>query len=279
MNVADKFAGKKAKCPKCGAPIQIPAAAASADKDSLFGDDMMLAAETPKAKPTAAAGGWGSNSKVRSPLDELLDEAGVEAKVEGPTCPGCGAGVSEGDLICVSCGLNFQTGERIYSHVAHDPRDARKNMSETEKIMARAEAEIEVNPISNEEDGYGDGPESFFLAAGALLIGALIVAATVGTIFLFDKIAESNSGAMLIVMLVISAIFGVIGKVWITVAAFKESVLQGVMTLVCDLYVPVYGIIRMRELWMPTICYFMSLGAAIAAAGSAFTGGSNPAGP
>lgn len=264
MKVADKFAGKKAKCPKCGAAIEIPAPTNAGD--SLFGDDLLLADETPRAKPKPTGTGWGSGGNVRSHLDDLLDEAGVEARVEGPTCPACGAAVEDGAILCISCGLNFQTGEKVYSHVAHDPDQARKQMSETEKIMARAEADIEVNPISNEDSGYGDGPESFLLAAAAFLIGTLLVAVVVGVVFLFDKLASNNAGAMTIAMFVISTIFAIIGKVWIMVSAFKESLVQGILTLMCDLYVPIYGIIHMRELWMPTICYFMAFGAAIAGA-------------
>ena len=271
MNIADKFAGKRAKCPKCGNPIQIPALEAT--QDSLFGDDLELSAETPAARQTPTKG-WGSNARdPRGHLDDLLDEAGVKEVETGPTCPACGEGVQEGALICVNCGLNFQTGERVYSQVSADPTSGRRQMSETDKIMAKAEAEIEENPISQEGEGYGDGPESFFLAAGALLIGALIVTAVVGVVFLFDRLTE-NSGATVMVMIVISIVFSLIGQIWITVAAFRESVGQGLAVLIlAGLYIPVFGFMRARELWVPTMCWLMGQAAAVTAAINYMTAG------
>ena len=262
MNVADKFAGKRAKCPKCGQPIDIPAAPAA--QDSLFGDDLSLAAETPRTPPAKSAG-WGASAKdPRSHLDSLLDEMGVEAAVSGPTCPSCNSSIDEGALICINCGFNFQTGERVYSQVRSDPNAARSQMSEADKIMAKAEAEIAVNPISQEDQGYGDGPESFFLAAGALLVGALLVAAIVGIVVLFDKLTES-SGMMVIVMLCIATVLMMIGQIWITIAAFKESVGQG-LAIFTLLYIPVFGFLRGKDLWVPTMCWIMGVAAAVTAA-------------
>src|SRR5580765_621907 len=35
----------------------------------------------------------------------------------GVTCPGCGVALSEGTVICTSCGMNLRTGKRIQPQV------------------------------------------------------------------------------------------------------------------------------------------------------------------
>lgn len=266
MNVADKFAGKRAKCPKCEAPIDIPKVSTGAE------DDLSLADEAPKKRTDPTTKGWGA-TPTRSHLDDLLDEAGVKAAVEGPVCPGCGAGIQPGAVICIDCGLNFQTGERVATLAsAGAMMTSAKAMSENEKIMAKAEAAIEENPITQEDMGYGDGPESYLIAGAALLIGTLLVAAIVGTIFLFDRITNST-GATVTVMVVVGAIFQVIGMIWISVAAFRENVGHGIATLLCPLYTMIFGVMRMGGLWMPTICLIIGwVAVVVASAMLAFEG-------
>lgn len=259
LNVADKFGGKRGKCPKCAATVDIPMPTTAAEGE----DDFRLADEVPSRRQDITTKGWGQ-APVRSHLDDLLDEVGVKAAVEGPVCPACGAETPEGAVICIECGLNLQTGERIHSTVQIDGSGGGKALSENEKIMLKAEAAIEDNPITQEDEGYGDGPESFLIAGGALLAGALVVAAIVGTIFLFDKLTNST-GATVMVMAVVGSIFLSIGNIWIMIAAFREHVGQGIATLVCVIYALIFGFMRMGALWVPTLCLTMGLIAAIVA--------------
>jgi len=269
LNVADKFAGKRGKCPKCAAPIDIPNATAGGEGDLLLADE-------PGAKrPDLTNKGWGS-APTRSHLDDLLDEAGVKGVVEGPVCPNCGSEVQPGAVICIDCGLNLQTGERISTLAsAEGALVGGQKLSENEKIMRKAEAAIEENPITQEDEGYGDGPESYLIAGIALLVGSLMVAAIVGTIFLFDRLTTSNA-ATVMVMVVVGAIFQTIGLIWIAVAAFRENIGQGIATLICPLYGIIFGVMRMGGLWVPTMCLVIGVVAEIVAAAIQFFADATP---
>lgn len=76
LNVPDKLAGKKGKCPTCGAVLNIPAASGG-------GDD-----ELDAAPPAKASGG-------------------------GKKCPNCSKQWPADAVICVACGTNMLTGEKL----------------------------------------------------------------------------------------------------------------------------------------------------------------------
>ncbi len=78
LNVPDKLAGKKGKCPACGAVLNIPAK----------GGDEELEMEMSAPPPKAAAG-------------------------SGKKCPNCKKGWPADAVICVACGTNMITGEKL----------------------------------------------------------------------------------------------------------------------------------------------------------------------
>jgi hypothetical protein len=96
----DNLAGKKAKCPKCGQLIAVPAPAA-------------------KSPPTAPASGGPAS------FHELLDEAGMTASKTGVRCASCGADMARGAVLCVQCGYHAQLGRRVET-VAEDESETKK---------------------------------------------------------------------------------------------------------------------------------------------------------
>ena len=85
----DELAGRTVACPKCKQPLKIGGAPA--------------AAPAPAPAPAPAASGA---------MADLLDEAGFD-NVQGPRCPQCANPIQPGALLCVSCGFNLQTGEKV----------------------------------------------------------------------------------------------------------------------------------------------------------------------
>ncbi|MDA0659026.1 MAG: hypothetical protein O2931_15485 [Planctomycetota bacterium] len=77
-----KFAGKQVKCPACGKGLVVPAMASSP------GDD-----------PHG--------------LSALLDEIGYDQEKTKDSCPECNATLAPESVICVSCGLNLETGKTL----------------------------------------------------------------------------------------------------------------------------------------------------------------------
>jgi hypothetical protein len=103
MNVASKFscgscgksyawkpeiAGKRVKC-KCGQPLLIP-----------------------KTDPAGGAAPGGLDDFAALAADAGAAVAAPAAR-GGPTCPGCGAGVEPSAVICVNCGQNLKTGQKL----------------------------------------------------------------------------------------------------------------------------------------------------------------------
>ncbi len=77
LNVPDKLAGKKGKCPACGAVLNIPAGGGG-------GDEFEITA--PPAKASAGS---------------------------GKKCPNCNKQWPVDAVICVACGTNMVTGEKL----------------------------------------------------------------------------------------------------------------------------------------------------------------------
>jgi hypothetical protein len=99
--VKAEMAGRKGKCPACGAQVVVPKPPSPGEPDLLL--DM-----PPPKKPSADAVPAG--------------------------CPTCGAQFEPGAVICVHCGTNLMSGARIRTEASHDPI-ARKT-SEREEIEA-----------------------------------------------------------------------------------------------------------------------------------------------
>lgn len=82
-----KYAGKRAQCRRCGHTMRMPE-------------------HPPGAEPVAEA---------EEAMDYELADTGGESSARGGSgwCPSCGAEMGEGAVLCVSCGYNIQTGEKV----------------------------------------------------------------------------------------------------------------------------------------------------------------------
>ncbi len=125
LAVPDDKAGKSGKCPKCQNLIQIPAAggqaagsgAAKTAPQAKAAGSAAVASSAPKAavKKVASAAATQVTTAPAPKLDSLFDEVGLKQKT-GPCCPKCGASIATGAVICVQCGLNFESGEQALGY-------------------------------------------------------------------------------------------------------------------------------------------------------------------
>ncbi|MEZ6136878.1 MAG: hypothetical protein R3C53_18440 [Pirellulaceae bacterium] len=93
LSVPDKFAGKNGKCPKCQKVLKVPTPKVG-----------VASPAQPAARPAPVA--------PAGQLDSLFDEVGLTQK-SGPICPSCAAEIKPGTVVCVACGTNLQTGEKM----------------------------------------------------------------------------------------------------------------------------------------------------------------------
>lgn len=177
FKVDDDLAGRKATCKKCGTKFRIPAseletvaagvaaishtdtvaASGLADEETLR--DAPPAKKAPKKsrpKPAPAsepATQEPESSGVASWLDEELATGEEAPKAAGQPCPSCHQLMAGGALLCVHCGYDTRTGEKLASHAeqASGSMIGRLFGKTRSAIMGKSEAE-EVKESSEKEE-------------------------------------------------------------------------------------------------------------------------------
>ncbi len=243
FKVKDEWAGKRVKCPKCSEALVIPKPQQASVP--VQNDPYQLA--PPVSRPAA------------NPMLDLLDDAGVESTPRGPVCPTCGVEVSPTAVVCVECGYNIETGKQLETVTYREVGETDAGMSDAEKMLARAEKEIDEMPVSASQQDFGDGADSYFITFAALIVAGVLVAIGVGVIFVMDKVGE-NVNTALISMCGSIAIY-LFCAVWITFFAFRAKALHGLGCLFSGgLYSIIFGFMQGRALMLPAgICSFSIL--------------------
>ena len=246
FKVKNELAGKKVKCPKCSSPFKIPAPAAAAARPK----QQAAAADEFRLAPAPSV-------PKHNPMLDLLDQAGVEATPRGPVCNNCGAELSAMAIICVECGFNNETGQQLETTTVKDDGGlVDTGMTDAEKMLARAEKEIDESPVSASEQNFGDGADSFLLAIVCIVVALVLTGLGVGTIFVMDKIGE-NVNTALISMYGSLSIY-IFCAIWITIVGFRAKAIHGVACILTGgLWCIVFGFMTGRALLIPTlICLF-----------------------
>lgn len=132
----DKFAGKAVKCPGCSELLEIPAAKTQSSQGAV---SQGIAVSCSCGKRLAAKPEWAGKTikcpacgkpirvgaaasarkqNVTSPADgenlsELLDEVDLGQSATGHRCPSCRADLLAGDILCVKCGYNLESGRKM----------------------------------------------------------------------------------------------------------------------------------------------------------------------
>ncbi len=252
----DALAGKRVRCPKCKKPLTIPTAAGVGT----------AAAVKPRSKPAPTGGVARSNP---NPMMGLLDEADVQGVTRGPTCENCAAELMPGAVLCIDCGFNMETGKRVASDIDNDFVST-SEMTAAERMMAKAEKDIEETPVTAEGQDFGDGADSLVIAgvAGGILL--LLVGVGLVIIFGMEQISQwFNSGA---ISMFAAITMVVLCGTWITIVAFKQQRHSHAMACIFTgfLYAVVYGFTQGKDLLIPTVILLFSI--VIAAASGTYVG-------
>ena len=240
FNARDELAGKRVKCPKCKSSMTI--------------------GEAPKRKaPAAPAARKPAKSQPAAidPMEALLAEANIGQDVQsGPICPNCAAYVTPGSVLCIDCGFNLETGKQVRTSVDKGGSDA--GLSDAEKIMQKAEADLDDMPIGSEDQDFGDGGESFVIAGVAMVVLGVLVAVGVAIILSMDQISQYiNSGGISVIA---SSILWLAMMFWLTTIAFKAGQKHGVACLASlGLYCPIFGLMQGKALLLPSIIMLVTL--------------------
>ncbi|HEY3392675.1 MAG TPA: MJ0042-type zinc finger domain-containing protein [Lacipirellulaceae bacterium] len=146
--VKDEFAGKTAKCGKCGHRMRIPQTAqsqsapatSSSTRAPVVAGSPKVAAGLPKA-PTKSSG----QSSMSIWLDEELEasqpavaSAPKAPKVAGATCPACGATLAAGAVLCVACGYDTRTRSKLQTQHLEPAASPAKKSKRRSKLDSAA---------------------------------------------------------------------------------------------------------------------------------------------
>jgi hypothetical protein len=199
-----------------------------------------------RSTSVSLAGAAGHN-----PLLDLLDEAGVESVPQGPICENCGADMELNGVICIGCGFNMSTGLQLETESFEDPAEAHNDeeISDTDRIMAKAEREIEEMPVTAVGQNFGDGADSFLIAFVGMIAMLILVAIGISIIFLMDFFGEAIDPAL--ISFWASTVIYALCTIWITIVAFIAKPVQGIIC-VCTggLYCIIFGFLT-RGLILP----------------------------
>lgn len=255
VNAKDSLAGKRVKCPKCGQALAIPG------KPTAPRTAVAKSAKSPatSTRPVAASG---ANPAGYNPLLDLLDEAGVKAPAQGPVCENCGADLHPSAMVCVQCGYNMATGKMLETAVFDDDDDHHRivdtGITDTDRILAKAEKDIEDMPVTAVGQNFGDGADSMIIAAVALVVFSLIIGAGLAAVFLMDQLSNLVSSAR--ISLYASIGVYLICMTWIASVAFIANVKHGIACLATGgLYCIIFGFLQGKSLLLPTLIMIGSL--------------------
>jgi hypothetical protein len=255
FSAKDNLAGKNVKCPKCGAGIRVPAATAPVGQASA------KAATSPAAR-SGFAGTVSGN--LGDPLADLLDEVGVKGVATGSVCPSCEAPVTPGAKLCINCGLNFETGTFLQTLAYEDGASETAGMSEVDKMLWKAEKEIEDMPISGDGQDFGDGASAYVVAGAVAIVGITLAATGLLITMTLQQMADSSGSAQ--VALVASTLFFLIGHVWMIIMGFMQDPKFGVL---CT-FLPGFSLVFacMNKVWFAV--FMMLVGGLVGSAAFAF---------
>ena len=246
----DSLAGKRVKCPKCSSPI-------------VVGQSQVGGATAGKEPGKVAAGKKIASAGVHNPLLGLLDEAQVASAIAGPMCPFCAAEIKRGQVICLECGHNLETGDKLKTIVIGDDDDDDEGgivdatQSDASKILAKAERDIDAMPVSADGQDFGEGGESYFITLVAGLVLVAFVGLGITIILTMDVITQYIASHF--ISFLASVVLALVMATWITIVAFKQKPIHGVVCIAtAGLWCVVYGFMQGRDLIIPTIILLAS---------------------
>ena len=213
----------------------------------------------PAAAASAAVVAARPKVQAVDPMEALLKEANI-APVNhgGPICPDCGMEVSAGAIICVDCGFNMETGKRLRTASEHEEDAGGTGLTDAERIMRKAEAEIEDTPVGADDTDFGDGGDSFVIAGVAGVILLILVAIGLVIIFSMDQVSKFyNSGG---ISFIASMCMWIGMTIWLSYVAFRAKAGHGIACiLTAGLYCIVFGFMQGKSLLVPTIIMLVAL--------------------
>jgi len=289
LSVPDAMAGKSGKCPKCGAALKVPQAsptsattknapisvknaAPKSAHNSAIGEPKKTTAKPASAPATGNAPGSKPKAAekvkekltekvvAKGALDQLFSDAGLD-KQPAQTCPACKVEITPGAAICVACGLNLSTGERLKGFKVAGVEEEQVAKFNNYQLN-RAAKSIKKEEAEELELRFVGAPWWVSLA----IVFGIITIIIFGVIYVdglggdegtnFKAPARSFEGRvqrqppqtlLVVVCFLVSSMVVAMATIAIQIKAFQKSWKTGLLTLIPG-YVQYYSIVARKNL-------------------------------
>ncbi len=278
LQVPDQLAGKSGKCPKCSNVIKIPVPSGGSSKPAApEGTATKAASAKPGAgskapsasapKPTAKAAVKQAAPAAKAGLDDLFDQVGLVKKT-GTFCPGCDAPMQPGTALCVKCGFNLETGQKLAGFETESSRQEfdNKHLNEAAKMMKREDVL---------ESRMRNAGMPWWALFCMLLVGALVVLYGVVMVDGYQtgfKGEDTFRGKVqrLPFLVSISSLFalncllvGFFAHFAVVAQGFRQKAAHGWGCLLVPLYSPIYGLTQFKQIRGTVIAYCLRFSSAL----------------
>lgn len=146
-----ELSGRKVKC-TCGHVMIAPSEIRPAGEEELIplaGEP--VSAQTVHGSQILAATGTGMPAITSVPAVDKPTKSKPSPQPKGASkngrCPSCNSRMESGAVVCVSCGMNLQTGQKMATKAAGEPTAAPKQSIRVPSLTAKAAAHR--TPVDN----------------------------------------------------------------------------------------------------------------------------------
>ena len=199
----DELKGQTLLCPKCHQPLTIGATAPQDDKQS---DGMA----------------------------DLFEEVGLK-EFKGQRCPNCGAPLKPKATMCVECGLNLESGERL--HGAKIRKVGEQGFGEAADVLLDRAAQTLVEDKAQIKKTLSQGAPAWIYFLGL----AIVVAFGAAMLLLPKNQALYHTGTGLIGL---GSLIIFVYSIRIMIVAFFDRIWHGLLCLFIPPYMLIYTCMR-----------------------------------
>lgn len=245
LNIPDGMDGKAVKCPGCNQVLRVPggAGAAPAAKPAL------APAQPTPAQPAAAESPFGDGG-----MSDLFDEEGFSSTVEA-LCPVCRAEMTASAVLCTKCGYHKETGTQFEAH-----KTAGVDIDHGTLALDKAAEDMEKAKAMQKTLIAGGGMPWWALALVLFVLGSGLTIAVLA-VNASRRVDETiNFDPMQTFLALAAAAFSMVSAgafLMIVVHAFKQTAVQGLLTLFIPFYVLYYVAKNWSETWRFLAAYII----------------------
>ena len=236
LNIPDGMAGKAVKCPGCSQALRVPGGAGAAPAAPK--------ASSAKPAPPAPQSPFGDGG-----MSDLFDEEGFSDTVEA-LCPVCRAEMAANAVLCTKCGYHKETGTKFEAH-----KTAGVDIDHGTLALDKAAQDMEKAKAMQAKLVKGGGLPWWGLALVLFMLGSGLTIAVLA-VNASRRVDETINFDPMQTFLALSACaFSLISAgafLMIVVHAFKQTAVQGLLTL----FVPFYVLYYVAKNWSETWRYF-----------------------